>query len=97
MSIENSVGQFSSPSFDSQNLNKPHSCEPRFKMVHQFLWRTNHLPDYPTLVVLDAFLAIVGKSMHEPQTYSGAMNSLDSMHWNDAMKREFASLNDNEM
>jgi hypothetical protein len=62
----------------SQSMNAPRQKLPQFKSYQQLLHKIQRLPDYPPKVLSDAYLATIGESIYEPQTYIGAMSSLEA-------------------
>ena len=48
------------------------------------------------LTLSNAYLATIGKSIYEPQTYQEAISSSAGDHWHDAMHQELTSLHDNQ-
>jgi hypothetical protein len=48
-------------------------------------------------VLSDAYLATIGKSTYEPQTYIEAISSLKASKWLEAMQREYQSFITNKI
>jgi hypothetical protein len=86
-----------STSSSSQNMNAPRQKLPWFKSYQQLLHETQRLLDYPPKVLSDAYLATIGKSTYEPQTYIEAISSLKASKWLEAMQREYQSFITNKI
>jgi hypothetical protein len=89
-----SLPSASNPS-SSLSQNRPRLRSPHYKTIEALLRQTQRLPDYPKQVS-DAYLATIGESIHESQTYEEAVASNDAFHWIKAMQKEYTSLMENK-
>ena len=90
--VHNQSASSISTSSSSQNMNAPCHKLLWFKSYQQLLHETHILLDYPSKVLSDAYLATIGKSIYEPQTYIEAMSSLKASKSLEAMQCEYQSL-----